>query len=32
MTPREVDELDPDTYGAFVDYMEREARDLARRR
>jgi hypothetical protein len=30
MTPADVDELDADTYNAFVRHMEREARDIER--
>lgn len=28
MTPREVDELDDDTYDAFVTFMAREAHEI----
>jgi len=30
MTPKEVEELDADTYNAFVDHMEREAVEAER--
>jgi hypothetical protein len=30
MTPNEVDELDDDTFRAFVRYMERDARETQR--
>jgi hypothetical protein len=32
MTPGEVDAMDPDTYNAFVRFMEREAREIERAR
>lgn len=28
MTPREVDDLDDETYRAFVTFMQREAREI----
>ena len=30
MTPTEADALDADTYNAFVEFMEREAREAER--
>ena len=31
MTPTDVDGLDADTYNAFVDFMERDAREASKR-